>query len=74
MFMQEAIGLGMAMLLDLDPLIGLMSGSVSLVGGHGTAAACARSFPDVQNIRGAMDLGMAAATAGLIRAGSPETH
>ncbi len=66
MFMQEAIGLGMAMLLDLHPLVGLMSGSVSLVGGHGTAAAYARSFSDVQNIRSAMELGMAAATAGLI--------
>ncbi len=66
MFMQEGIGLGMALLLDLHPLIGLMSGSVSLVGGHGTAAAYASSFSDVQNIRSAMELGMAAATAGLI--------
>jgi ESS family glutamate:Na+ symporter len=66
MFMQEGIGLLMARLLDLHPLIGLMSGSISLVGGHGTAAAYASSFSDIQNIRSAMELGMAAATAGLI--------
>jgi ESS family glutamate:Na+ symporter len=66
MFMQEGIGLFMARLLDLHPLIGLMSGSISLVGGHGTAAAYASSFSDIQNIRSAMELGMAAATAGLI--------
>jgi len=66
MFMQEGIGLLMARLLDLHPLIGLMSGSISLVGGHGTAAAYASSFSDVQNIHSAMELGMAAATAGLL--------
>lgn len=66
MFMQEGIGLLMARLLDLHPLIGLMSGSISLVGGHGTAGAYASSFSDIQNIRNAMELGMAAATAGLI--------
>jgi len=66
MFMQGGIGLLMARLLDLHPLIGLMSGSISLVGGHGTAAAYASSFSQVQNIRSAMELGMAAATAGLV--------
>jgi len=66
MFMQEGIGLLMARLLDLHPLIGLMSGSISLVGGHGTAAAYASSFSDIQNIHSAMELGMAAATAGLV--------
>lgn len=66
MFMQEGVGLLMARLLDLHPLIGLMSGSISLVGGHGTAAAYASSFSGIQNIRSTMELGMAAATAGLI--------
>jgi len=66
MFMQEGIGLLMARLLDLHPLIGLMSGSISLVGGHGTAAAYASSFSDIQNIHSVMELGMAAATAGLV--------
>jgi ESS family glutamate:Na+ symporter len=66
MVMQCAIGLGMARLLDLHPLVGLLGGSISLVGGHGTAAAYAASFTDSRNLQGALELGMAAATAGLI--------
>jgi glutamate:Na+ symporter, ESS family len=66
MILQSAIGLGMARLLDLHPLVGLLGGSISLVGGHGTAAAYASSFTDARNLRGALELGMAAATAGLI--------
>jgi ESS family glutamate:Na+ symporter len=66
MVMQCAIGVGMARLLDLHPLVGLLGGSISLVGGHGTAAAYAASFSDTRNLQGALELGMAAATAGLI--------
>ena len=66
MVMQNAIGLGMAKLLDLHPLVGLLGGSISLIGGHGTAAAYAASFTGVRNLQGALELGMAAATAGLI--------
>jgi len=66
MVMQNAIGLVMARLLDLHPLVGLLGGSISLVGGHGTAAAYAASFTEVRNLQGALELGMAAATAGLV--------
>jgi ESS family glutamate:Na+ symporter len=66
MVMQCAIGIGMARLLDLHPLVGLLGGSISLTGGHGTAAAYAASFSDTRNLQGALELGMAAATAGLI--------
>jgi len=66
MVMQCAIGVGMAQLLDLHPLVGLLGASVSLVGGHGTAAAYAASFAETRNLQGALELGMAAATAGLI--------
>jgi ESS family glutamate:Na+ symporter len=66
MVMQCAIGVGLARLLDLHPLVGLLGGSISLVGGHGTAAAYAASFAETQNLQGALELGMAAATAGLI--------
>jgi ESS family glutamate:Na+ symporter len=66
MVMQDAIGIGMAKLLDLHPLVGLLGGSISLVGGHGTAAAYATSFSQVRNLQGALELGMAAATAGLV--------
>jgi ESS family glutamate:Na+ symporter len=66
MVMQCAIGVGLARLLDLHPLVGLLGGSISLVGGHGTAAAYAASFAETRNLQGALELGMAAATAGLI--------
>ena len=46
MTMQNAIGLAMARVLDLHPLVGLLGGSISLTGGHGTAAAYAASFGD----------------------------
>jgi ESS family glutamate:Na+ symporter len=66
MILQGAIGLAMASALDLHPLVGLLGGSISLVGGHGTAAAYATSFAETRNLQGALELGMAAATAGLI--------
>jgi glutamate:Na+ symporter, ESS family len=66
MILQGAIGLVMARALDLHPLVGLLGGSISLVGGHGTAAAYATSFAETRNLQGALELGMAAATAGLI--------
>ncbi len=66
MVMQNAIGLVMARALDLHPLVGLLAGSISLTGGHGTAAAYASSFSGTYNLQGALELGMAAATAGLI--------
>jgi ESS family glutamate:Na+ symporter len=66
MVMQCAIGVGLARLLDLNPLVGLLGASISLVGGHGTAAAYAASFAETRNLQGALELGMAAATAGLI--------
>ena len=66
MTLQNAVGLAMARMLDLHPLVGLLGGSIALTGGHGTAAAYAASFGDTRNLQGAMELGMAAATAGLI--------
>jgi ESS family glutamate:Na+ symporter len=66
MILQGVIGLAMASALDLHPLVGLIGGSISLIGGHGTAAAYATSFAETRNLQGALELGMAAATAGLI--------
>jgi ESS family glutamate:Na+ symporter len=66
MILQGVIGLAMARALDLHPLVGLLGASISLIGGHGTAAAYATSFAETRNLQGALELGMAAATAGLI--------
>ena len=41
LLLQNALGIGMAKLLGLDPLMGLLAGSITLSGGHGTGAACA---------------------------------
>ena len=39
LLLQNALGIGMATLLGLDPLMGLLAGSITLSGGHGTGAA-----------------------------------
>ena len=44
LLMQNAIGIGMATLLGLDPLMGLLAGSITLSGGHGTRAAWNKLF------------------------------
>lgn len=38
-FFQNTFGVGIAMVLGIDPVLGVMSGAVSLTGGHGGAAA-----------------------------------
>jgi ESS family glutamate:Na+ symporter len=63
---QNAIGLGASRLLDLHPVVGLLGGSITLVGGHGTGAAYAGRLGETMNLQGAMELTMACATAGLV--------
>ena len=67
--LQNVVGLGMAWLLDLHPLMGLVGGSITLVGGHGTGAAYAGRFADVNNIQNIMALAMTSATIGLVLGG-----
>jgi len=66
---QDGLGLLAAVGMDLHPLVGLLGGSITLAGGHGTGAAYAQRFADVQNIAGVMELAMACATFGLILGG-----
>jgi glutamate:Na+ symporter, ESS family len=63
---QNVVGIGAALALDLHPVIGLFGGSITLVGGHGTGAAYAGRLGETMNIQGVMELAMAAATAGLV--------
>ena len=37
--LQNLVAIGMSKLLGLDPLIGMCTGSIPMVGGHGTAGA-----------------------------------
>lgn len=66
---QNAVGVGMASALGLDPLLGLITGSVTLTGGHGTAGAWGPKFEEEFGVIGATGLGMAAATFGLVFGG-----
>ena len=66
MVVQNIVGIGAALALDLHPVIGLFGGSITLVGGHGTGAAYAGRLGETMNIQGVMELAMAAATAGLV--------
>ncbi len=41
---QDAVGVGMSKALGLDPLLGLIVGSITLSGGHGTGAAWSQTL------------------------------
>jgi ESS family glutamate:Na+ symporter len=66
---QNGVGVALAMTLDQHPLVGLLGGSVTLVGGHGTGAAYAQIFGETHNIVGTSGMALAAATCGLILGG-----
>lgn len=68
MILQNLTGIGMARVLGLDPLIGLLGGSVSLLGGHGTAIAWAPRFAEAHGISNALEISIACATFGLVLA------
>ena len=67
--LQNVVGISLATVLGLDPLIGLITGSVTLTGGHGTAGAWGTIFENEHGVQGAIVLGMASATFGLIIGG-----
>jgi ESS family glutamate:Na+ symporter len=66
---QDLLGVTMAKLLGLHPVLGLIAGSITLVGGHGTGAAYAERFAEEHDILGVMGLTMTSATLGLVLGG-----
>lgn len=66
---QNGVGVGLASALGLDPKIGLITGSITLTGGHGTGAAWAKLFTEKYGLQGAMEMAMASATFGLVAGG-----
>lgn len=62
---QNLIPMGITRLMDVDPLVGMAAGSISMTGGHGTAGGFA-SVLEGMGLNGAGTIGMAAATFGLI--------
>jgi ESS family glutamate:Na+ symporter len=69
LFLQNFTGIAIARLFDLPPQLGLIGGSVSLSGGHGTTIAWAPKFASEYGIANAMEIGIAAATFGLVLGG-----
>ena len=67
--LQNIVGISLATLLGIDPLIGLIAGSITLTGGHGTAGAWGEILETQYGIQGALALGMASATFGLVIGG-----
>jgi len=66
---QNFVGISLATVLGIDPLIGMIAGSITLTGGHGTAGAWGEILEVEHGIQGALALGMASATFGLIIGG-----
>jgi len=63
---QNGVGIGLAALFGMDPLIGLITGSITMTGGHGIGAAFGTLMEDQFQLRGAVTIAMAAATFGLV--------
>jgi glutamate:Na+ symporter, ESS family len=65
---QNLLGIGMAKLFGLDPLIGILSGSVALTGGPATSLAFGSTF-EKMGVAGATELALASATFGIAVSG-----
>ena len=64
-FSQNGIAVGLSSLLGVSPLVGMCTGSIPMVGGHGTSGAFGIVLEDL-GLNGATSLCTAAATFGLI--------
>ncbi|MBE4608375.1 sodium/glutamate symporter [Vibrio navarrensis] len=66
---QNGVGVTLASALGLEPLMGLIAGSITLSGGHGTGAAWSQTFTELYGIENTLEIAMASATFGLIIGG-----
>lgn len=70
LFLQNVAGVLVAQAMGVNPLIGLLGGSITMSGGHGTGAAWASVFKDIPyNFNAALEVAVACATFGLIAGG-----
>lgn len=67
-FSQNLLALILSKLTNINPLLGLMCGTISMEGGHGSAAAYGATIESL-GVENACSVGIAAATFGLILAG-----
>ncbi len=68
MMLQNLTGIGVAKLFGLENAVGILGGTTSLIGGHGTAIAWTPVFRDQYGITNASEIGIACATFGLVLA------
>ncbi|NQY89735.1 MAG: sodium/glutamate symporter [Colwellia sp.] len=69
LFLQNLTGVAVAYLTGLPAKIGVLGGSVSLSGGHGTAIAWSPIFVEKYGISNAVEIAIACATFGLVLGG-----
>ncbi len=69
LLIQSGVGIGLAKALGIDPLMGLLAGSITLAGGHGTGAAWGEVFSKDYGFTNATEIAMACATFGLVLGG-----
>ena len=68
LILQDVVGVGLAVMFGAHPGYGLMGGSISFAGGHGTAIAWGTEA-EAAGLEGAGEIGIAFATFGLIAGG-----
>ncbi|MDR1650272.1 MAG: sodium/glutamate symporter [Synergistaceae bacterium] len=64
--LQNAVGIPIATGFGLNPLMGIIGGSIPLIGGLGTAGAFGALFEDEYGVAGALSAGIACATFGMV--------
>jgi ESS family glutamate:Na+ symporter len=64
--MQNAVSIPIAMGFGLNPLMGIIGGSIPMIGGLGTAGAFGALFEDEYGVTGALSAGIACATFGMV--------
>lgn len=68
MVFQDTVGVVTSSLLDLPKAMGVLAGSASLIGGHGTAIAWSPEIAQNHGVPNALEIGVSSATLGLIMA------
>jgi glutamate:Na+ symporter, ESS family len=67
--LQNLVGVALAFSMGVEPLLGLLAGSITMTGGHGTGGAFGQLLEQEYGFPGALTLAMAAATFGLVSGG-----
>ncbi len=67
--LQNVVGLLLALGLGQSPFFGLLAGSISLSGGHGTGVAWGKVFSEQHGVVAATEIALACATFGLVLGG-----